>query len=223
VSTAVPGPAAGSIEYFALLYTPRAQRPALATLIALRAELEAGIDRALDHAVAHARLEWWRAEAARFVQGEPQHPWLRALWQQHGASGALDLSRLIDAGARDLAARQLQGRSSNELQGALFQVAAQALGGLALSSEAQRSLAELARRSAASKPPRAPASEVELRIEPALQPKIAPLLVWYALAARRARRSSAAPSRLAVFADNMIAWRAARRAARGRFRVRDFA
>ena len=187
MSIAAPAPAAGSIEYFALLYTPRAQRPALATLIALREELEAGIDRALDHAVAHARLEWWRAEAARFVRGEPQHPWLRALWQQDEASRALDLSRLIDAGARDLATRQLQGRSSNELQAALFHAAAQLLGGQALSSEAQRALAELARRSAASASSPSSSSDAELHIEPALQPRIAPLLVWYALAARRDR------------------------------------
>lgn len=221
MSNAAPAPAAGSIEYFALLYTPRPQRPALATLIALRAELEAGIDRALDHAVAHARLEWWRAEAARFARGEAQHPWLRALARQDEANRALDLSRLIDAGARELATRQLQGRSSNELQAALFHAAAQILGGHALASEAQRSLAQLARRCLAAEAPSA--SEAELHFEPALQPKLAPLLVWYALAARRARRNSPRRSRLAGFADNMTAWRAARRAAQGRFRVRDFA
>jgi hypothetical protein len=223
VSITAPMPAAGSIEYFALLYTPRAQRAALATLIALRAELEAGIDRALDHAVAHARLEWWRAEAARFARGEPQHPWLRALCPQDEASREMDLSRLIDAAARDLATRQLQGRCANELLGALFDAAAQLLAATTLTSEARHSLAELARRATASEPPPASAAELELRIEPALQPRVAPLLVWYALAARRARVSSALRSRLAGFADNMTAWRAARRAARGRFRVRDFA
>jgi hypothetical protein len=222
VSNAAPAPAAGSIEYFALLYTPRPQRPALATLIALRAELAAGIDRALDHAVAHARLEWWRVEAARLARGEPQHPWLRALARQDEVSRALDLSRLIDAGARELATRQLQGRSSNELQAALFHAAAQILGGQALSSATQRSLAELARRCDAAAAP-ASASEPQLDLEPALQPRLAPLLVWSALAARRARRKSPTRSRLAGFADNMTAWRAARRAAQGRFRVRDFA
>ncbi len=50
-------PQPGSARYFALLYSPRAQRPALARLLALADEIGAGVTRRLDHDVAHARLE----------------------------------------------------------------------------------------------------------------------------------------------------------------------
>jgi hypothetical protein len=49
-----------------------------------------------------------------------------------------------------------------------------------------------------------------------MQPALAPLLVWLALAARRSRRGTALMNSVT---DNLIAWSAARRAARGRFRL----
>jgi hypothetical protein len=47
------------------------------------------------------------------------------------------------------------------------------------------------------------------------QAPLAPLLVWLALAVRPAPQSTW----LAALSDNLIAWRAARRALRGRFRL----
>ena len=61
-------------------------------------------------------------------------------------------------------------------------------------------------------------------IDRALQPRLTPLLVWIALAAGQARRRLQRPpgkggALLDAFADNIVAWNAARRAARGRFRI----
>ena len=61
-------------------------------------------------------------------------------------------------------------------------------------------------------------------IDRALQPRLTPLLVWIALAAAQAQRrlqraQGKSGALLDAFADNIIAWSAARRAARGRFRI----
>ena len=78
--------------------------------------------------------------------------------------------------------------------------------------------------------PKAPAAALDaLRrqvraIDGTLQPQLTPLLVWIALAAAQARRRARRPdhnhaSVLDGFADNMLAWTAARRAVRGRIRI----
>lgn len=61
-------------------------------------------------------------------------------------------------------------------------------------------------------------------IDGALQPQLTPLLVWIASAAAQARRRARRAdhnhgSMLDGFADNMLAWNAARRAVRGRIRI----
>ncbi len=252
-----PPPAEGSPCHFALLYSPATARSTLATLLALANEISAGATRRLDHALAHVRLDWWRGEAERYARGEPQHPWLRALLAQD-PDRRLNLQRLVEAAATDLATDTLGGRPAGALQRALFELAGTALRAPADSQppspQLQRVLGDLGERagelerfaygrsapvphSAASAPPPAaapgadsPAAALEaLRreaeaIDRALQPRLTPLLVWIALAARQAqRRTRRAPrsggSGLDGFADNMIAWRAARRAARGRFRI----
>ena len=247
-----PPPAAGSPPYFALLYSPAALRPALGTLLALADEISAGAARGLDHTVAHVRLDWWRAEAERYAHGEPQHPWLRALLAQAPAGRRLTLQPLIEAAAADLATQTLGQRPGAALRRAVFELAGALLqadeAGGPPSPPLHRSLSELGERaleleryaSAPLPPPAAapaaaaasalPAAALKaLReqahgIERALQPRIAPLLVWIALAARQAQRRARRPggksgSGLDGFADNMVAWSAARRAARGRFRI----
>jgi hypothetical protein len=54
------------------------------------------------------------------------------------------------------------------------------------------------------------------RLGAAQQPELAPLLVWAALAARRAKNASL----LQGFADNIRAWSVARRAIAGTFTSR---
>jgi hypothetical protein len=238
-------PAAGSPRYFALLYTPATLRPVFGTLLALADEISAGGARGLDHSVAHVRLEWWRGEAERYARGEPQHPWLRALLAQHPASRGLDLQPLVQAAALDLAigtqsAQPGVALPAANMQRAVFELAARVLGierhTDPLSPQLQRTLGDLGaqvlelERCAADGAPTAPAEAFEaLRrqaraIDRQLQPRLAPLLVWAALAAAQARRRGRRPdsnrgSIIDGFADNMLAWNAARRAMRGRMRI----
>jgi len=247
-----PPPAEGSPRHFALLYSPATARSKLTTLLALANEISTGTTRHLDHTVAHIRLEWWRAEAERYARGEPQHPWLRALLLQD-PDRRLNLPRLVEAATIDLATESLGGRPASALQRALFELAEAALRAPAdrePSAQLQRALGELGERagelerfacdrttaaapaSASGAPPLGdvPAAALEaLRreaqaIDRALQPRLTPLLVWIALAARQAQRRArraarSAGSGLDGFADNILAWHAARRAVRGRFRI----
>jgi 15-cis-phytoene synthase len=59
----------------------------------------------LEHAVAHARLSWWREECARCAQGTARHPLTRALAESLAAVPASlqGLSGLIDTASWDLA------------------------------------------------------------------------------------------------------------------------
>ena len=248
-----PPPAAGSPRYFALLYSPSAARATLATLLALADEISAGAGRGLDHSVAHVRLEWWRGEAERYTRGEPQHPWLRALMVRAPEGWRLNLQPLVDAAAIDLATETLGARPGAALppaalQGAVFELAESALrtepGAAPPSARLQRALRDLGERTGALErftagrtPPAAAtaaAAAVDTALEllrqqgraidGALQPRLAPLLVWIALAAKHAQRRARRPdgnsgSTLDAFADNIVAWNAARRAARGRFRI----
>lgn len=213
-------PAAGSHRYFALLYTPAELRDELTTLLAVADEISCDPRIGADHSVAHARLHWWQQEAQRFARGEPQHPWLRALLAQHPASVGLNLQSLVEAAAVDLATRTLSAQPGNALQRALFELAASALCAQPLSAQLQATIGELGAitRTLEHDPADRQARE-QLRqhlrdLDEAAQPQLAPLLVWLALAARRSHRN--APL-LDGFTDNLIAWRAARRAARGRF------
>jgi hypothetical protein len=248
--TALPSPPTGSPRYFALLYTQAALRPVLGTLLALADEISAGGARALDHSVAHVRLDWWRGEAERYARGEPQHPWLRALLAQHPASSGLDLESLMHAAAVDLATQTLGAAPGAALPGvkvqrAVFELAADALHAdrhtAPLSPQVKRTLGDLGERvlelerfatgaPATSATPAAIAAAIgELRrqnghIERALQPQLAPLLVWIAVAIAQARRRARRTpghrgSMFDGFADNMLAWNTARSAMRRRMRL----
>ena len=215
-------PAAGSHRYFTLLYTPAALRDELSTLFALADEIGSDPAVSADHSLAHVRLEWWRHEAERFARGEPQHPWLRSLLAHYPATATLNLLALVEAAAIDLATRTLSSGNGNALQRALFQLAASALCTQPLSAQLQTTLGELG---AASQRLEHDPTDQEARdqldlqlrnIGDTTQPQLAPLLVWLALAARRSHRGGPL---LDSLTDNLIAWRAARRAAHGRFRL----
>ena len=68
----------GSMRYFSLLYAPADRRDQLCALYVIDAELRESAQSA-NHDVAHTRLQWWRAEVDRLVNGCPQHPATRLL------------------------------------------------------------------------------------------------------------------------------------------------
>lgn len=212
---ALPEVSPGSIRYFVLLYCPTDRRRALATLLAVSDEIDVGRARTMEHAVAHLRLEWWRTELQRFARGAPQHPWLSAWLKERPDDCTLELVRLTEAAAIELATARLGTPSAGQLTGTLFVLSAQLLGVETLSGELEQQLRGLGSYVAALEqetvvaPPRAP--------EPGAQPRLSPLLVWTALAARQAARRARAASRFDMLADNFTAWSAARRAQRGRF------
>jgi phytoene synthase len=68
----------GSLRQFACLYAPEESRSVLHALYAYEAEVGDTVSTE-HHEVAHTRLQWWRAEIDRLVNGQPQHPVTRAL------------------------------------------------------------------------------------------------------------------------------------------------
>jgi 15-cis-phytoene synthase len=73
----------GSMRYFSLLYAPESKRAALQALYVIDAEVRQSAQSA-NHDVAHTRLQWWRAEVDRLVNGSPQHPATRVLKDSAG-------------------------------------------------------------------------------------------------------------------------------------------
>ena len=66
------------MRYFSLLYAPQNKREQLLALYVIDAEIRESAQSA-NHDVAHTRLQWWRAEIDRLVNGGPQHPATRLL------------------------------------------------------------------------------------------------------------------------------------------------
>jgi hypothetical protein len=216
-----PAPAPGSPRGFASLYCPASERREFRLLLALEAELGAGIARRLDHALAHARLDWWDEEAARASRGTARHPWLRA---GSGACAARpNLGPLVHAARVDLAEGQHGSAAPRHLRGAIFGAMAQLLAQPPPDASEQSALESLGALSAeleAAPASAAPEALQHLRhtitqLAPPRQRDWMPLLVWCALDARRARAGEAR-SRWAQFADNIVAWRVARAALAGR-------
>lgn len=93
----------GSMRYFSLLYAPPERRDALMCLYAIEAEIRESAQNPV-HEVAHTRLQWWRAEIDRLVNGAAQHPAARMLQERAGARDALaHLHELLAAADMDLA------------------------------------------------------------------------------------------------------------------------
>jgi 15-cis-phytoene synthase len=94
----------GSPLWYALLFTPEAQRTAVAALLELRAEILESARRPSERSVAEARLQWWRLELAGFGHGREQHPVTRALReaQTAGVVQAEYLLELADAAESEL-------------------------------------------------------------------------------------------------------------------------
>lgn len=136
----------GSLRYFALLYTAPEKRDAVAALFIVDAEIRESA-RSANHDVAHTRLQWWRTEIDRLVNGSAQHPAVRAL-NEHAprhaafaklheliAAADMDLARMTYANAREL--RAYSARSG----GAVVEVIASLLAAPDALSESDRSVA----------------------------------------------------------------------------------
>jgi phytoene synthase len=102
-----------SARELARLYCPPAQRAVFDALTGIEAQMRAGLDRRLDHTLAHARLAWWREECARLTEGAPLHPLTRELDARFGASGRTVLTGVrgfSDVATWDLAAATFESR-----------------------------------------------------------------------------------------------------------------
>jgi phytoene synthase len=124
----------GSMRYFATLYTPEERREAVTALFVIDTEIRESAQ-SVNHDVAHTRLQWWRAEVDRLVNGEPQHPAARVLHAAHvGDRGSLaKLHEVLVAADMDLA--RMTYANTNELRaycsrstGAIMELIATSLG-----------------------------------------------------------------------------------------------
>lgn len=70
---------AGSTLYYAIRLAPSSLRDALASVAAWRHEVQSILTDVSDPGVARLKLDWWRDELARTVDGTPRHPLSRAL------------------------------------------------------------------------------------------------------------------------------------------------
>ncbi len=96
--------ASGSSFYYSFVFLPPETRRAITAFYALCRELDDVVDECHERQVAEAKLDWWRAEIARFAAGVPEHPATRALFDTQpgrNAPAAL-LLEIIDGMAMDL-------------------------------------------------------------------------------------------------------------------------
>jgi 15-cis-phytoene synthase len=95
-----------SARDFALLYSPPSQHVVLEALFGIEREVFESIRPGIDHQVAHSRLQWWREECARTLEGRPLHPLTRTLVE---ALRSEPSSRLESSSAPETALPALRG------------------------------------------------------------------------------------------------------------------
>jgi hypothetical protein len=220
-----PPPGSGA-RYFAWLYAPAGARTGIAALFSIEHEIMTGARARLDHSVAHARLAWWQEETQRLRASIPAHPAAQALRNACLAAGlpAPDLCALPELAARELARHSLgRGPATAEdaaqdaalwTDGLFSPYAALAAGGAGIGSYAAALGRALHEHEHMATDRSRSALEAQLRALPGhLTPALRGGIVWASLALRPPR---AAADRREALAQNWIAWRAARRAMRGR-------
>lgn len=96
--------ASGSSFYYSFVFLPPETRRAITAFYALCRELDDVVDECHERQVAEAKLDWWRAEIARFAAGAPEHPATRALADtpQGRAIAPALLIEIVDGMAMDL-------------------------------------------------------------------------------------------------------------------------
>jgi phytoene synthase len=133
----------GSMRYFSLLYAPADKREAIAALYVIDAEIRESA-RSANHDVAHTRLQWWRAEVDRLVNGAPQHPATRLLFERHPAEhrSFARLHELLVAADMDLARMTYNNESElnaycSRSGGAVHELIAEQLGGTEMPADSR--------------------------------------------------------------------------------------
>lgn len=94
----------GSMRYFSLLYSPEQRREVVLALYVIETEIRESAKSA-SHDVAHTRLTWWRAETDRLINGNPQHPATRVLFEHTSGDRTVfnKLHEVLAAADMDLA------------------------------------------------------------------------------------------------------------------------
>jgi hypothetical protein len=221
-----PPPRDAGARYFAWLYTPGPARDGAAALLAIEHEIMASAREGLDHSVAHARLGWWQEEIERLLAAIPVHPGALTLRNLYLAAQLPppDLRPLPLLAARELArhalgrvppaADELADDASMWAEGLFLPYAALALGAVdELAPAADLGRALHAHDRAPDARSRAVLETARHALPERQRPALRGALVWAALALREPRPAT---RRREAFAENWAAWRAARRAMRGR-------
>ncbi len=101
--------AASPARYYAWLYARADQRADIELVLALEHELAHSVRPGADHSVAHARIEWWHAEAARARSRTAAHPLTKAIAERLAARALppLDLRDFVTTLEWDLAGAPL--------------------------------------------------------------------------------------------------------------------
>ncbi len=81
IEPAAPPPA-GSMRWYAWLFTPEQFRRLIAAILALESEWNSMTAARVDHGVAHLKLQWWKEEIERLRNGEPRHPLTQELMRR---------------------------------------------------------------------------------------------------------------------------------------------
>lgn len=111
----------GSLRWYGLLFSAPRAREALSAVFEFESELRDVTAPRQDHAVAHTRLQWWRAEIDRLRGGRPEHPITQAL---HRLDPAADFSLLHECmSGADLEMSGLTYADDGELDAYLFRSA----------------------------------------------------------------------------------------------------
>lgn len=102
----------GSLQYFALLYSPPEKKTLLEAIFALAAEFEESATEPSEDQVAFMRFNWWRDEIGLLLEGEPRHPLTRFL--QTAASWHEADAELLEEMIRGAESRRRQSPCMNE-------------------------------------------------------------------------------------------------------------
>lgn len=226
-----PPPRAAGARYYAWLYTPAPARAGTAALLLIEHEISMSVRADLDHSIAHLRLGWWQEETERLCATVPVHPAAIAARAAFLAAGlpAPNLTALPELAARVLAQTTLARESAEEktrdaslwAEGLFRPLAALALAlGAASPQAAPDDGGVTALGSALRAHERTPTAATSAALQSALRalpaaiaPALRGIVVWATLALRPPRANA---TRTTAFAENWTAWRAARRASRGR-------
>lgn len=131
------------MRYFATLYATPQTKAVVAALFVIDAEIRESAQ-SVNHDVAHTRLQWWRLEVDRLVNGTPQHPAARAL-NPVGESRRSQFSKLHELiAAADMDLARMTYVNTQELRaycarsgGAICEVMATMLAGASLDDAAR--------------------------------------------------------------------------------------